>query len=631
MRRNQSSASGSDMSTVSATWSYVLPSLNYIMRDPYDSPDGKAPVLPVAQHAGIYTVVYNFATASRGAIAGIPGFGASGATGMREGFDLEMEATMDKFERVRAMIGYELYHLLEEYFRDLAREIRLGAPLPPQSSSNALSTSSSKAQAAKGPKSKNKGKAPLATAAPTPVVALGEELSLISYYTKAYTRFSSGAAQINRVFAYLNRHFILRAIDEGCGWICLADVVAASVLKDLASVSISSPRLPSYQPLKREKPLANALASNKKTKEDLKKLEARKHAEWRNWGYDASIIPANEEEKKQAEQDRKVAEMCAEAAAPVDRIITVGALAMRCWRLEIAEPLLDALYANTNGDKDRWYGIGPIPPTPLFEKDRITDSSSNPDVSCHHNHRTLNLPIVLPSNHNCNGRDGNGINGLGEPDAAGKGKGKVKNSLYDMSLSLPFSLPSSPVDHPNDYHSGHSGSGGTSPTDDGHEHPLNALPTSANGRSTSTTRPAASTTVQVTSNKKKRPGPRKGGQSGGPPQSLAAVKAATQAAIASQAAEGNDNPSDAPPVRSRLSRSVQILLEMSTDDNATVSPDTPLNSSPLTTTMKVSHASAVADSLKMCGIGPDNAVRKRLDRFLSKHERDLHFKSKANK
>lgn len=153
---------------------------------------------------------------------------------MREGFDAEKEASMDKFERVRAMIGYELYSLLEDYFRDLAREIRLNAPLP---SAASITTASSAVAAAKeksaGKKSKAKAKAP-ATFEPPP---LGDELPLVTYYAKAYLRFSTGAAQINRLFAYLNRHFIMRAIDEGCGWISLADVVAASVLKGALRLS----------------------------------------------------------------------------------------------------------------------------------------------------------------------------------------------------------------------------------------------------------------------------------------------------------------------------------------------------------------------------------------------------------
>lgn len=152
----------------------------------------------------------------------------TGATGMRDGFDAEKEAAMDKFERVRAMIGYELYSLLDDYFRDLAREIRMNAPLP-HSSAVSTETSLVVSPKASGTSAKSKGKVKaVVPAAPT---AVGDELPLLAYYSKAYTRFSSGAAQINRLFAYLNRHFIMRAIDEGCGWISLADVVAASVLR----------------------------------------------------------------------------------------------------------------------------------------------------------------------------------------------------------------------------------------------------------------------------------------------------------------------------------------------------------------------------------------------------------------
>lgn len=144
---------------------------------------------------------------------------------MREGFDPETEASMDKFERVRAMIGYELYSLLDDYFRDLAREIRMNAPLPTPTASACVKAAEAKSLAKKN---KAKGKAAVAATASAPA---GDELPLVTYYVKAYTRFSTGAAQINRIFAYLNRHFIMRAIDEGCGWISLADVVSSSVLK----------------------------------------------------------------------------------------------------------------------------------------------------------------------------------------------------------------------------------------------------------------------------------------------------------------------------------------------------------------------------------------------------------------
>lgn len=125
----------------------------------------------------------------------------------------------DKYERVRGMIGYELYTLLDDYFRDLAREIRLKAPLPLSPPTPTLTSTSTK-----------KGKGKSVSIANEP---MGDELELLEYYTKAYKRYSSGAAQINRLFAYLNRHFIMRAIDEGCGWISLADVVATSVLKGM--------------------------------------------------------------------------------------------------------------------------------------------------------------------------------------------------------------------------------------------------------------------------------------------------------------------------------------------------------------------------------------------------------------
>ncbi|KIO27860.1 hypothetical protein M407DRAFT_7084 [Tulasnella calospora MUT 4182] len=606
-KKAENSASGSDMSTVSATWSYILPSLNYIMRDPVPGPqpDNRAPILPVAQHSSIYTVVYNFATASRTGISGVPGFGMTGATGMRDGFDPDKEASMDKFERVRAMIGYELYSLLDDYFRDLAREIRLNAPLPnftTKATASPVPTTLSKSSTRKG---KAKATVPSGQAKDQSHQAFGDELVLVEYYCKAYTRFSSGAAQINRLFAYLNRHFIMRAIDEGCGWISLADVVAASVLKDLASVTISD-RKDSNKVQKREKSLNAALTSTKKTKEDLKKLEARKHAEWRKWGYDAETMSPTDsstpEEKKYLEQLRRIAELCAEAASDTERIVTCSALAMRSWRLEVAEPLLDPAYWNTNGQHDVWARSPPIPPTPLApgerERNKVEDEGEMKRGS-------ITVPLVV------------GTGGKEEEDRKGKGKGKGKGTGHHHSTGLALSIPVQvPASGPNSFKANgkDSHSGRSSPQDATQE-----------GRSP--TSPSGETKSPVSAPKAKKIMPRKGGNSA--PTSLAAVRAATAAKTAAREAEESGqgavilyDPSIA--TKSRLSRAVTYLLDSKTLSKSASTP-TPSGSiqenaedEALTKSDKIQYASMVADSLMMSGLSPDHGVRRRLDRFLGK-------------
>ncbi|KAG8983791.1 hypothetical protein FRB94_006874 [Tulasnella sp. JGI-2019a] len=651
-KKGEDSASGSDMSTILATWSYILPSLNYIMRDPLSTSDGRAPVLPVAQHAGIYTVVYNFATASRTGIAGVPGFGMTGATGMRDGFDAEKEAAMDKFERVRAMIGYELYSLLDDYFRDLAREIRLNAPLPVKSTATSVADLSivplTKSSIGTS-KSKAKTKAITTNDAP-----LGDELELLGYYTKAYIRFSSGAAQINRLFAYLNRHFIMRAIDEGCGWISLADVVAASVLRELAAVSISSPASTAVTKLKREKSSSNALTgSTKKSKEDLKKLEARKHAEWRKWGYDATLPRETPDDIKFGEQERKIAELCAESASSPERIITCSALAMRSWRLEVADPLLDPAYSNHNGHKDRWVGAAPIPPTPIEfaenkERAKITapededgpgpsEGSRPPVVTDGTTHATFSVPIAHPS---ASTSKSPSVPDTPKAEDKGKGKGKSKSSAYyDMSVSIPVShaSPATPIHNSTSRRTLHDSERAVS------VHNVNGQ--SVNGSKKTTTNPPLMESSPVAT-KKKRPGPRKGGAGSAPQVSLAAVRAATAARAAEK--DGDAALSTSMPPRAqtgRLTRAVTFLLEApvvydtgsvqsstgGTDDGSSdhdfaissglSSSASTLDLDCITMSAKASYASTVAESLMMCGISPDKTIRRKLDRFLTKVER----------
>lgn len=259
-------ASGSDMASLPAVWAYILPALDHIMRSHSD--DLEAPPLDVNYHMGVYTVVYNFATASRSE----KGHGRNGM--MSRGFNLGLglpgdeddvmfsdqdpskDWNLDRVDRVKSMVGYELYNNLEDYFRGVAREVRSRAP--------------------------------------------NDDASLLSYYLAAFSRYTSGVAIINRLFAYLNRHFITRAVDEGMGWLSIQDVL-------------------------KEK------RTGKKTKKDIELLETRKKEILKQWGYDGGT-----------NEQRRFAESCAEASSLPDRIVPVNALAHRCWRTEVIEPFLSA-------------------------------------------------------------------------------------------------------------------------------------------------------------------------------------------------------------------------------------------------------------------------------------------------
>lgn len=271
--------------------------------------------------------------------------------------------------------------------------------------------------------------------------------------------------------------------------------------------------------------------------------------------------------------------------------MTCSALAMRSWRLEVVEPLLDALYWNTNGRKDTWAGSPPIPPTPLTPNDSANtsrdghDSDSDTPPTTTRSVNVLLPPLIRP-----------GANGEAS-SSAGKGKAKstIRNTV-DVALSIPVQVPVSPAPTGK--------SGRSSPQDaDG----------AANGKVVNGSEEA--TTKEVASRGKKR-GPRAGGKA--PPTSLAAVRAATAAAVAAREAQENGDPNatiieSGLPQKSRLSRAVTFLL-----DSAFVPGQGGQGQDALG--VKASYAGTTADSLMMCGISPDNLIRKRLDRFLTKME-----------
>ena len=223
------------------------------MRPP--SENEEAPALDVNYYMGVYTIIYNFATASR-----IEKSPQSSASAFLSPFDLKTPSGSHP-TRVKSMVGYELYAHLEEYFRGVAREICSKMP--------------------------------------------NDDSELLAHYLSSYTRYSSGAAIIHRQFAYLNRHFINRAVEEGMGWLSMQDVLLKS---------------------EREK-----RKDRKKTQKDIELLDARKKEVLKHWGFDGGT-----------NEQKRIAESCAEANSPSEKIIPVFSLAHRCWRLDVIEPLLSA-------------------------------------------------------------------------------------------------------------------------------------------------------------------------------------------------------------------------------------------------------------------------------------------------
>lgn len=399
-------ASGSNMGSLPAVWAYILPALDTIMRSEPESPD--APALDVSYHMGVYTVVYNFATASKAEASQTSnGPSSSSARMLTNRFGLGGDGESDedpsslalsplaqnmltsqkdwfaeRVERVKSMVGYELYVHLEDYFRGVARDIRLRAP--------------------------------------------ADDAALLPYYLAAYSRYVDGLWSVHHLFAYLNRHFITRAVDEGMGWISMQDVA-----KDL--------KRPPAPP----NPSTSSKKSSTKDK-DAELLDVKKRELLKAWGLKAGGTP----------DQRRYAEQCVEAGSPSDRIIPVASLAQRCWRLEVVEPFLSAGapksdLSTTNGNGVDHYPSSPSPPN------HIQNLSSQLD-STH---------LAPPSNVSPSVLDGSSSSKSAKKNKKkrekAKEKGKQKESLHPddattaeddaatTTTSAPTSsIPSSPLAHP---------------------------------------------------------------------------------------------------------------------------------------------------------------------------------------
>lgn len=130
-----------------------------------------------------------------------------------------------------------------------------------------------------------------------------DDTTLVQYLIPCFKRYAISAHSINRLLNYVNRHYVKRAVDEDKGWLTLNDMFHAVV----RSIQEGSGR-----------------------EEILEKLKKKRMQEIKKWGYRDGGSP------QQLEQ----AELCAEAASPLDRVVTLEALALRRFRTEFVEPLM---------------------------------------------------------------------------------------------------------------------------------------------------------------------------------------------------------------------------------------------------------------------------------------------------
>lgn len=177
-----------------------------------------------------------------------------------------------KKDRSAQVSGKDLYEQLDKYYADTARELLLEAP--------------------------------------------DDDTMLIHYLIPCFNRYNAGAASVNRLLNYVNRHYVKRAVDEDKGWLRLNDVfdaVAKTIKEDDTREKIS------------------------------KRLRERRTEELKMWGY---------EDGGSAELLTQ-AEACAEAASTLDRIVPLSSLALRRLRIECVEPLLKVPKIKVKGKKKR--------------------------------------------------------------------------------------------------------------------------------------------------------------------------------------------------------------------------------------------------------------------------------------
>jgi len=168
-------------------------------------------------------------------------------------------------------------------------------------------------------------------------IALGaplDDITLIQYLVPSFNRYHAGAESANRLLNYINRHYVKHAIDEDRGWLRLVDALE-SLAKDPPKES---------------------------SKETISKImKEKKLQELKKWGY----IEGGSQEKM------ALAEACAEAASPTDRVVPISSLAHRRFRTEVMEPLL--ISPKIKGKSKAKHKIPKIParPNPALPRGRL--------------------------------------------------------------------------------------------------------------------------------------------------------------------------------------------------------------------------------------------------------------------
>lgn len=167
---------------------------------------------------------------------------------------------------------------------------------------------------------------------------------LVIYIVSTFQLYSTRASAVERLISYVNRHYVKRAVEEDRGWMTLNDALARCQISRPASNKAYGPD---------ERPVSQI-------KLDAKLLEMKK------WGYkdgDSKDLAA-------------MAEACAEAASPLDRIVPVLSLAHRRFRTEVFEALLiSPKSSDTSRTRNRIKP--PLGPPPYRPKGRLARAVQN--------------------------------------------------------------------------------------------------------------------------------------------------------------------------------------------------------------------------------------------------------------
>ncbi|PPQ98897.1 hypothetical protein CVT24_003528 [Panaeolus cyanescens] len=271
---NSPSGSANPATSLSALWAYLLPALDHILKSPSELHNRKAPAIDFGLYAGIHSACYNYFTAQTE--------------------HQPASANTNKLAPQKSPhTGSDIYAQLDNYFAEAAREISLNAPI--------------------------------------------DDIPLVQYIVNSYNRYTLGAQSANRLLNYINRHYVKRAVDEGRGWLNLADVIQA-LAKDTKEI----------------------------TPEDTREIMAKKIRESRikelaKWGFLEGQTP----------EQLAFAESCAEAASSLDRVVPISSLAHRRFRTEVIEPLLIVPKVKATSKPKHSIPKSPTTPNPARPKGRL--------------------------------------------------------------------------------------------------------------------------------------------------------------------------------------------------------------------------------------------------------------------